>query len=552
MHPFRKMQEGMDYDKSIRLMCENITHGNFSEELARKNWVIENEKLKAYSWIWFFCWAYSGQDSVKDRSPENVMNNPNDHADVIRTVWNEIFIKQYEDVANPEKMREIYIKSQDWVKKYRDKPQNVKNELEDELDTLLSEIEKNKETNMDEYINLLNKNKNLILTGAPGTGKTFLAKQIAMQMIGINDEEELEKSEQFNFVQFHPSYDYTDFVEGLRPITNGESENKNIGFKIKSGIFKNFCKRAASTVNEIDNFSESWDKFLRIFEIEKFLNIPGPDEGYMFRIEKAKNDSSVFHFESNFYYKDGKDNEYKWDHTKTFFKNDLNNVYRGNPLELDYKYNGAIIEFMEKNCELKKFKARDITNTNKKYIFVIDEINRGEVSKIFGELFFSIDPGYRGTKGKVKTQYANLQNNNDDFGGWFYVPENVYIIGTMNDIDRSVESFDFAMRRRFIWKEVTAKESADNMKLPDNTKKVMQRLNEAISEIEGLNQSYHIGASYFREEKDNEIIEPDYNKLWNFQLELLFREYLRGTQDIDKNIKRLHDAYLGKESDNQE
>ena len=100
-------------------------------------------------------------------------------------------------------------------------------------------------------------------------------------------------------------------------------------------------------------------------------------------------------------------------------------------------------------------------------MFVIDEINRGEISKIFGELFFSIDPGYRGKKGSVKTQYANLYIDEEDL----YVPENVYIIGSMNDIDRSVETFDFAMRRRFTWCEVTAAESAENMQLSAETKR---------------------------------------------------------------------------------
>ena len=73
----------------------------------------------------------------------------------------------------------------------------------------------------------------------------------------------------------------------------------------------------------------------------------------------------------------------------------------------------------------------------KKYIFIIDEINRGEISKIFGELFFAIDPGYRGRAGEISTQYANLHADPDEK---FYIPENVYIIGTMNDIDRSVDN----------------------------------------------------------------------------------------------------------------
>src|SRR5690606_31586701 len=101
-----------------------------------------------------------------------------------------------------------------------------------------------------------------------------------------------------------------------------------------------------------------------------------------------------------------------------------------------------------------------IDNQNNNYVFVIDEINSGEISKIFVELFFSIDPSYRGLKGAVKTQYANMY---EDTNETFYIPENVYIIGSMNDIDRSVESFDFAMRRRFTWLEITAQESANNM-----------------------------------------------------------------------------------------
>ena len=115
-------------------------------------------------------------------------------------------------------------------------------------------------------------------------------------------------------------------------------------------------------------------------------------------------------------------------------------------------------------------KAVPLTNTKsvapvseKKFVFIIDEINRGEISKIFGELFFSIDPGYRGVKGKVQTQYQNLITEDDPFKDGFFIPENVYIIGTMNDIDRSVECMDFAMRRRFTFKEITAEESAKNI-----------------------------------------------------------------------------------------
>jgi 5-methylcytosine-specific restriction endonuclease McrBC GTP-binding regulatory subunit McrB len=135
------------------------------------------------------------------------------------------------------------------------------------------------------------------------------------------------------------------------------------------------------------------------------------------------------------------------------------------------------------------------------YVFFIYEINRGDISKIFGELFFSIESGYRGKNGKVKTQYANLQEVETTFdeedAGYFYIPQNVYIIGTMNDIDRSVESMDFAMRRRFTFIEIKSEQSAENMNLNHDQKAYMKRLNNAIFDkdkgsLVDLSSSYHI------------------------------------------------------------
>ena len=128
----------------------------------------------------------------------------------------------------------------------------------------------------------------------------------------------------------------------------------------------------------------------------------------------------------------------------------------------------------------------------KPFVLIIDEINRGEASKIFGELFYAIDPGYRGkTDVKVQTQYQNLIPESDVFAKGFYVPDNVYILATMNDIDRSVESMDFAMRRRFTWKEVKPVDTQDMLDTLDDdiageAKERMKRLNNAISESEGL------------------------------------------------------------------
>ncbi|MFQ3859141.1 AAA family ATPase [Staphylococcus shinii] len=291
-----------------------------------------------------------------------------------------------------------------------------------------------------ELTDKLSKSKNLILRGAPGTGKSYLAKAIACNMIGTSNED-LESSEQFEFVQFHPNYDYTDFVEGIRPVI---SHDGTMGFDLKSGIFKMFCEQAIETQS-----SNSSDKTMQ------------KDENHI-------------------------------------------------------KYG----------------------DNHKKYIFVIDEINRGEISKIFGELFFSIDPSYRGIAGAVKTQYSNMESEKDKF----YIPENVYIIGTMNDIDRSVDTFDFAMRRRFRFVEIKANENLEMLEsLGDDKDEVINRmisLNDAISQVDELDRNYHIGAAYFLKLKD-----ISFEELWEDFLEPLLSDYIRGMFNEEEIMELFKSVY---------
>ena len=186
------------------------------------------------------------------------------------------------------------------------------------------------------------------------------------------------------------------------------------------------------------------------------------------------------------------------------------------------------------------------------FVFIIDEINRGEMSKIFGELFFCIDPGYRGLdedskpKGLIKTQYNNLVEEGDIFYDGVYIPENVYIIGTMNDIDRGVDAMDFAFRRRFTFVEVKASDTQETIlstldsSIRSEAIARMDALNNAITEIEGLSSAYHIGGAYFLKLKE---LDNDFDKLWDYHLEGLLREYLRGMENENDKFDALKKAY---------
>ncbi len=380
------------------------------------------------------------------------------------------------------------------------------------------------ESKYQKYIDLLEANKNLILTGAPGTGKTFMAKAIAKEM-----------NAEVSFVQFHPSYDYTDFVEGLRPKVN---DNGIVGFERRNGVFKELCENAASYqlksyVNSdevsFDDAFESFKKDLQESQKELIFDRPrshsfavSVDNDSVMRIDRTPISKSLV---KSFYTKVNKSNWYA-------------------------KHCEIIISYLREHYHLDDdkgtFKGKD-----KVFVFIIDEINRGEISKIFGELFFSIDPGYRGDKGKVNTQYQNMIEEGDVFKDGFYVPENVYIIGTMNDIDRSVESMDFAMRRRFAWQEVTAAESYANMiendsefaLVKDEIKARMFNLNKAITETEGLDEAYQIGAAYFRKYLDYKETAHPFDCLWENHLKGLLFEYLRGNRRAKELLEKLNKAY---------
>jgi 5-methylcytosine-specific restriction protein B len=331
------------------------------------------------------------------------------------------------------------------------------------------------------YVNLANPfslKKQIVKYGAPGTGKTFKAKQISKLQFDIWKSTCSSNSIVFDdvteVIQFHPSYSYEDFIEGLRPILD---ENNKAQLTLQNGVFKNFCIKAGCWEVDVYNLklNKDWIK-LDISDIEPYKNtLTGKHWDYIF------------------------------------------------------------------NMEDKTQKLKEIVPP---HFIIIDEINRAELSRVFGELMFCLE--YRGVEGKVKTQYVELNSEKtgmlkirDSFQ--FFVPHNVHILATMNTIDRSVESFDFALRRRFKWEEVEPDINLLRYHLQEyNSRWIdlansLESLNDVIRSEPILGKDYCIGHAYLWNlpyPKDLPVSELR-KIIWEDSIESLIEEYLRGSGRID-------------------
>lgn len=405
------------------------------------------------------------------------------------------------------------------------------------------------------YSVMLIESKNLIFRGAPGTGKSYLAKEIAADIVSNGYYEKYtqlseEQKKQVEFVQFHPSYDYSDFVEGLRPKVNDDG---TMGFELQDGIFKKFVARARKNYEDSQKSQETIEKEVSVQDammdffsgielgVDKFKTINGNEFTITSVDDKYINISIPGNATVNKLSLNMDDIRKMLESDVKFTKIKDITAFFGKTFAIQaYSYDFAIYKAIKaKKAIATKGKAKQ--TELKKYIFIIDEINRGEISKIFGELFFAIDPGYRGKAGEISTQYANLHANPDEK---FYIPENVYIIGTMNDIDRSVDSFDFAMRRRFRFVELKADERLEMLslledgELEDEAIRRMSALNKEIAAVEDLNENYQIGASYFLKLKT-----LTFDQLWTDYLQPLLREYVQGMYDEEGIMSRFAKAY---------
>jgi len=383
---------------------------------------------------------------------------------------------------------------------------------------------------------------NQILYGPPGTGKTYSTIQKALKIIAIKDKDlkkfldsspsreelkdkfdEYRKNGQIEFITFHQSYSYEEFIEGLKATTN---ENGNIEYNIEDGVFKSLVEKAktkseANIDEKIDWLKEELLKNdIDISENTSFkLQYTG---GKTFRVtpEKTKNPDAKY--------------PVNIEKIKKLYKNEIEHreVYNGS-------YAVGILEYLYKNG-LKKYNDLKDDFTNRNFVLIIDEINRGNISNIFGELITLIEPSKR--LGNKEALEVKLPYSKDTFG----VPKNLYIIGTMNSADKSVAPIDGALRRRFKFIEILP----DSKKLKDNLEDInLQKLLEAINiRIEYLyNREHTIGHSYFMNINNlNDLKEVFKNNIIPLLAEYFYEDWekikLILNDNKDKFIVELKDA----------
>lgn len=315
---------------------------------------------------------------------------------------------------------------------------------------------------MEELISLLEYKKQVILQGPPGTGKTYNAKNIAYQLIfdeTISEDssirktqlKKLEDSEQLKLIQFHPSYSYEDFVRGITAKANSDG---NIEYKTENKVLAEFAKEANK------NFSD-YQKDADVVSYEKWIKQKFED--YILSLESRIDNGTVNLNNTDAYITPIKQGEKEFHYSVQSFKvfyiisfEDFFKFYNEarktddiikSPLFFpdQHKYSLAQLIYDFRNFVGKEPEFKDTIKENlKKYILVIDEINRANLSSVLGELIYGLE--YRDEPVDSMYEFEGSKK--------IVLPPNLYIIGTMNTADRSVGHIDYAIRRRFAFKDV--------------------------------------------------------------------------------------------------
>ncbi|EAH8226908.1 endonuclease, partial [Campylobacter coli] len=392
-----------------------------------------------------------------------------------------------------------------------------------EQDIFITERVQSEESNM-KIIPL-----NQILYGSPGTGKTYHTIDKALEILGENLESRDEKKAKFDeyvkngqivFTTFHQSYGYEEFVEGIKPHIDSEENSKEIKYEIKDGIFKELCEKALENRDSIKNFNFYIDKLKEKVKIddnnpEKYFELPNTKYSIQYRNGKT------FRIKFDDMSKNHKDYPVSIDNIEKLYKtSNIDEIYNS-------AYVRAILNYL-KLQGLEDYKEKD-EKVNLPYIIIIDEINRGNVSKIFGELITLIEASKRiGEKEELK---VTLPYSGEKFG----VPKNVYIIGTMNTADRSITSLDTALRRRFEFIEMMPDVSKLSMDCEGiNLQELLKAINTRIEYL--LDREKTIGHAFFISVENLEDLKKVFkNKIIPLLQEYFYNDYALIDAVLNKN-----------------